>query len=532
MLQGELRVREEREKIARARISRGIQNSSGLVGLALSSGGIRSATFCLGVLQGLAAAGLLRGIDYLSCVGGGGYIGGRVPAMIARDGFAGANRALSREQISLPEAPSRRFALISAIAVLGPPLLGLAGSIPFFARIFVQLLPLERLSVTSAEAIWSLGDVEFQLIGLALILAGAGLFTWAKFFGTGRLISHFVGKRYLEGDIPLEDLWRDGPYPLFGAVRRELKRGARGEWEPVVLSPDDRYSAAEAITASGPPPDTATDYTGPLSRLSLLLARDRSPISQLFPGSLFDSLGIYELVRRRCDFVIACDGTDDPDTNFEALARVIRECRLDLGVEIEFSVSPVSQDDKNRARKHYQIGSIQYPDGKNGFLLLLKPTLTGDESTDLLHYASAHPRFPMSDVRPGKFDEAERECYRRLGEHVIESLRKEVPDSDEWPRASFEQIWRGIRQQLRPDLKEVEPSPAPTEIPAELTAAIASGECILCAGAGLAAQSGLPTWPLLLRGTFRWSIHVLMLQPQRNSKQPSKPATWRKREMS
>ncbi|MGY1529616.1 patatin-like phospholipase family protein [Luteimonas sp. A649] len=44
-------------------------------GLALSGGGIRSATFCLGLVRGLARTGLLRHFDYLSTVSGGGYLG-------------------------------------------------------------------------------------------------------------------------------------------------------------------------------------------------------------------------------------------------------------------------------------------------------------------------------------------------------------------------------------------------------------------------------------------------------------------------
>ncbi|HTS42614.1 MAG TPA: patatin-like phospholipase family protein, partial [Xanthobacteraceae bacterium] len=48
---------------------------SELVGLSLSGGGIRSASFCLGVLQALNAHGLLKKVDYLSTVSGGGYIG-------------------------------------------------------------------------------------------------------------------------------------------------------------------------------------------------------------------------------------------------------------------------------------------------------------------------------------------------------------------------------------------------------------------------------------------------------------------------
>lgn len=50
-------------------------------GLALSGGGIRSATFCLGVLRGLAKNGVLRRFDYLSTVSGGGYIGSALGRM-------------------------------------------------------------------------------------------------------------------------------------------------------------------------------------------------------------------------------------------------------------------------------------------------------------------------------------------------------------------------------------------------------------------------------------------------------------------
>jgi hypothetical protein len=45
------------------------------IGLAFSGGGIRSATFNLGVLQKLQELDLLRQVDYLSTVSGGGYIG-------------------------------------------------------------------------------------------------------------------------------------------------------------------------------------------------------------------------------------------------------------------------------------------------------------------------------------------------------------------------------------------------------------------------------------------------------------------------
>jgi hypothetical protein len=57
-----------------------------LVGVSFSGGGIRSATFNLGVIQSLASNKILKKIDYLSTVSGGGYIGAWLVAWIKRDG--------------------------------------------------------------------------------------------------------------------------------------------------------------------------------------------------------------------------------------------------------------------------------------------------------------------------------------------------------------------------------------------------------------------------------------------------------------
>jgi len=56
------------------------------VGLALSGGGIRSAAICLGVLQALNKHNVLRNIDYLSTVSGGGYIGSSLTATMTEAG--------------------------------------------------------------------------------------------------------------------------------------------------------------------------------------------------------------------------------------------------------------------------------------------------------------------------------------------------------------------------------------------------------------------------------------------------------------
>lgn len=57
----------------------------GTTGVAISGGGIRSATFALGVFQAWAEAGALRRIDYLSTVSGGGYFGAFLGRLFTRD---------------------------------------------------------------------------------------------------------------------------------------------------------------------------------------------------------------------------------------------------------------------------------------------------------------------------------------------------------------------------------------------------------------------------------------------------------------
>src|SRR6187200_1330921 len=75
--------------------------------LCISGGGIRSATFGLGVLQGLARCGLLEKFHYQSTVSGGGYIGSWLSAWINREGaYRNIRDRLGRRQMPDDEAVS------------------------------------------------------------------------------------------------------------------------------------------------------------------------------------------------------------------------------------------------------------------------------------------------------------------------------------------------------------------------------------------------------------------------------------------
>src|ERR1043166_6953657 len=89
--------KQERDEIQKRRAKQSYpskdRDEPTFVGLALSGGGIRSATFCLGFLQGLHDLRLLRVFDYLSTVSGGGYLGGWWSAWLSRYGQYSQSRA-------------------------------------------------------------------------------------------------------------------------------------------------------------------------------------------------------------------------------------------------------------------------------------------------------------------------------------------------------------------------------------------------------------------------------------------------------
>ncbi|HEX7181611.1 MAG TPA: patatin-like phospholipase family protein [Thermoanaerobaculia bacterium] len=98
------KVYDQRLAAAYQRVHR---HGRGLTALCLSGGGIRSAVFSLGVVQGLARHRLLHRFDYLSTVSGGGYLGGLLSAWIHRhprgidgvsDELAGASPAARKLQ--------------------------------------------------------------------------------------------------------------------------------------------------------------------------------------------------------------------------------------------------------------------------------------------------------------------------------------------------------------------------------------------------------------------------------------------------
>jgi predicted acylesterase/phospholipase RssA len=170
----------------------------------------------------------------------------------------------------------------------------------------------------------------------------------------------------------------------------------------------------------------------------------------LSDGGHFENTGVYELLRRRCRFIVVVDAGADPQFQ-ENIGRLVRLARIDLGVEIELDPTIVTPDAQNRTTTHMLAGRIHYQSVQatkerrdptfnpaastqvgpsQGVILWFKNALTGDESGDVKHYAATHPEFPYESTTDQFFSESQFESYRALGLHTIRATLGRIPDCD------------------------------------------------------------------------------------------------------
>ncbi len=147
------------------------------------------------------------------------------------------------------------------------------------------------------------------------------------------------------------------------------------------------------------------------------------PHVHLSDGGHCENLGLYQLVKRGCPFVVVCDATADPGLVFSDLARSIRQCRIDLGVEIEIDLDPLRPAPETRkSAQAWAVGTIRYgavdPTARPGVLLYLKATLTDPLPSDVGSFARAFSTFPHDSTANQWFTEQQFESYRLLGQTV------------------------------------------------------------------------------------------------------------------
>ena len=144
---------------------------------------------------------------------------------------------------------------------------------------------------------------------------------------------------------------------------------------------------------------------------------------------LAPAAAMYELVRRRVKYIIACDADSDPAYEFGDLSNAIEKCRVDFGVQIEMGeYMKIAPDEKTRlSATHFAVGMIRYlPQSaaeeaygtEPGVLVYIKRSITSDEPAQVLGQRSAGSSFPHDETLNQFFNETLFEAYRALGEHM------------------------------------------------------------------------------------------------------------------
>ena len=170
---------------------------------------------------------------------------------------------------------------------------------------------------------------------------------------------------------------------------------------------------------------------GPIIADTVGLASDRSPYVNVSDGRHFESLGLYEMVLRRCHFIVVCDAGRDPNHSFEGLGGAVRKIRVDLGIPIEFglmSIYPRSEIETLKEPGHNcAIGRIRYSmvdgaEAPDGVIVYIKPACYGDEPFDIYSYFETNKTFPHESTTEQFFSESQFESYRMLGAYTMEKL--------------------------------------------------------------------------------------------------------------
>ncbi|MBA3608206.1 MAG: hypothetical protein H0W43_06820 [Chthoniobacterales bacterium] len=170
---------------------------------------------------------------------------------------------------------------------------------------------------------------------------------------------------------------------------------------------------------------------GPMIAEAFGLTNNCSPYVNLSDGGHFENLGLYEMVLRRCHYIVVSDAGEDPLCSFADLGGAVRKIRIDFGISIDFediAIYPRGDEEaRNSAGRNCAIGRIRYaevdgPAAQDGVLIYIKPACYGNEPRDIYEYFKSNHAFPHQSTKDQFFTESQFESYRMLGVHTMERL--------------------------------------------------------------------------------------------------------------
>jgi len=161
----------------------------------------------------------------------------------------------------------------------------------------------------------------------------------------------------------------------------------------------------------------------------------------LSDGGHFENLGMYEMLRRRCAFIVASDAGCDPKFVFDDLANLVRKVRVDLGIEIDFDTTQLRASGAKEPLVHCAVGRIKYPDQEEGCIVYFKPAVCDGKPADVRNYREVSGQFPHETTVDQFFTETQFESYRALGEHAVECVL-----GKSWKGGDLEELRHSVLQ--------------------------------------------------------------------------------------
>jgi hypothetical protein len=210
---------------------------------------------------------------------------------------------------------------------------------------------------------------------------------------------------------------------------------SEGSWDPRLSS---------GVFPEGKPRNSRDPRLAPLYLWAEITGRlhENSKVIYVTDGGHIENLGVYELLRRRCRLIVVVDADADPEMRYPSFVTLQRYARIDLGVRFEMPFEAIRKTtvafmglgsaanpalpEGLRAGNgpHIAVGEIDYgvvENGKkkNGYIVYVKTSLTGDENDYIRDYARRHPTFPHETTGDQFFSEEQFEVYRALGFHAM-----------------------------------------------------------------------------------------------------------------
>jgi hypothetical protein len=170
----------------------------------------------------------------------------------------------------------------------------------------------------------------------------------------------------------------------------------------------------------------------------------------LSDGGHIENLGVYELMRRKCKFIICVHGGASLGTERGDLQRLQRYVRIDLGIELEYDLNDLQPDAARQVRAYATLVKVKYSKDEIGWMIYLKPAITGGEPPYVLDFRYAVPEFPNEGLLDQAYSEEKFEAYRALGEWLAESLFREEIVGKSKP-ATIREWFQKLADNLLPD---------------------------------------------------------------------------------